>query len=380
MAVFLAVSPAIADSPGGTDGPGPHPLHDPSLRAAVELMLSMQLDSAETLVDGWIGEHPGRPAGLFFRAALLSWRLFLMPREADSGPLKQRFETAVRECRKSAERAAGRRETEFEGTVYLGAVYGQEALLAMLDRRYLVMAPLARRAWDHIQRAVSLDPEYFDSYFGLGIYLYFTDVLPKLVRVLAVAYGFEGDRARGLANLEMAANNGIYSNDAARIMLVNIFSEMEDPDSSIADMARNLYERFPGNPLIHWRYGDILLRLDRFVEAGEIFRGVLDRIGRDHPYYRNGMFSEYSMHFRIGLCERKSGHVSEALERFETIIAAGEIYPPWVASAAGLQAGELYYLSGDTELAESRLRQVLRRENFRGSHEKARELLEKLGR
>lgn len=377
LALALLAMPSIVYGQGNVRV-APHPFYDPELERTVELMLSMRLDSAEMKLDKWIGSHPGKPSGLFMRSALLSWRLFLLPEEDDSGPLTASFEEANRRCRESAERRLKERGGEFEGTVYLGAVYGQEALLALIDRRHLAMAPLAKKAWKYVQRAVTLDPQYYDSYLGLGIYLYFTDVLPRIVRVLAEAYGFEGDRARGLASLHLAAKRGMYSRDAARIMLVNIYSEIEQPDSSILDIARDLALRYPDNPLIQWRLGDILLRAREYGEAEKVFRSVLERVDSGKPFYRNRMFTRWSMLYRIGACQRKLNRREEALRTFESVISAGEIKPEWIPAEARLQAGELYILAGDTARARLRLRETLRMKDYRDSRKRAESLLREL--
>ena len=139
-----------------------HPLYEEELDRAGKLLLAMRLEEGEKLIDGWIKRNPQRPAGYFFKAMALSWRLFLKPRNSDTKELKKEFEKTFQKARRVAEKATTRRETWFEGTLYLGASYGQEALLAMLDRKYLVMAPLAKRAWNLLNEAVGKDPEYQD--------------------------------------------------------------------------------------------------------------------------------------------------------------------------------------------------------------------------
>ncbi|MCE5272331.1 hypothetical protein LLH00_13720 [bacterium] len=377
LAVFSPQAVALA-GPSGPASPLDTALYEPALKQATALMLNMKLDSAEVLVERWTRAHPGRPAGPFFRSALLSWRLFLLPEEDDDTALKRAFEEANDQCRARAERVMSQRGGELEGTSYLGAVYGQQALLALIDRRWLAMAPLAKKAWQYVQRTVALDPQYYDSYMGLGIYLYFTDILPRLVRVLAEVYGFEGDRARGLASLELAAQRGYYSQDAAGIMLLNIYSETEPPDSSIVALAHSLAQRYPDNPLIQWRLGDILLRHKDYAEAETVFRAVLERVDSGTPFYRNRMFTRWSMLYRIGICRGKLERREEALAAFEEIVSAGQIKPEWLPSAANFIAGGLYLQAGDTLRARERLQTVRRLPDFEGSRDRAAELLHKL--
>jgi len=357
-----------------------HPLYEEELDRAGNLLLAMRPDQADSLISGWIERNPDRPAGYFFRAVACSWRIFLQPEGINSDALKDSFENAVRNCRRTAEKVRSRKETRFEGTLYLGAIYGLEALLAMVEKKYLVLAPLAKRAWNTIEQALEINPGYYDSYLGRGIYQYFTDVLPKMIKFLALAYGFEGDREAGLENIRLAAERGLYSRDASKIMLLNLYSIIETPDSSVREMARELHQKYPDNPLIHWRYGDILLRLKEYEPAAEIFQQVAERIESDYPFYRNKMFSRYSMAFRIGYCESRSGKSAKALERYNSILASTEVTPEWILPATCLEKGKIHLRLGEKQQARQSLEAVLDYDDYRGSREQAEQLLKKLER
>lgn len=357
-----------------------HPLYVEELDRAGNLMLAMKLDQADSLVDNWIERNPDRPDGYFFRAVACSWRIFLQPEGTEKNDLEDKFKKAGRECRKAAEKVRSRSESRFEGTLYLGAVYGLEALLAMVEGKYLIMAPLAKQAWHTIEEALAIDPEYYDSYFGRGIYLYFTDALPEMIKILALAYGFEGDREGGLEDIRLAAVRGFYSRDASKIMLLNIYSEIETPDNPVREMARELHEKYPDNPLVHWRYGDILLRLKEYRAAAEIFEQVAERVDNNYPFYRNKMFSRYSMTFRIGYCDSRSGRSVSALKHFDSILASSEVTPEWILPAACLEKGKIHFRLGEKEQAKQSLEAVLDYSDNNNSRKQARQLLKKLER
>ena len=355
-----------------------HRLYYAQLDSAAISMMEMRLDEAERLGNNFITRHPENPSGYLFRAITLGWRLFFTPEDSDTRQLRQDFKQAGNSCRAFAEKYHRQEETRLEGTVCLGMSYGLEALIAMLEDRYLVMAPLALNAWEFLQEAVSIDPEYYDIYFGLGLYRYFTDVLPTLVKMLAVVYGFEGDREQGLANLRLSMEQGFYTRDAAGLMLVNLHAYLETPDSSIHDIARDLYQRFPGNPLVHWRYGDILLRLKRYRQAAEIYREVARRIENDRPYYRNRMFTSYSFYFRLGLCNQRLGRNDEALKYYESVLAGGKVEPEWVIPLGHVHTAEIKLAVGETRAAKEHLKQALKYGDFKGSHQRAKALLKQI--
>jgi len=355
-----------------------HPLYYEELYKAVELLLAMRMDEGEELIQGWIERNREKPAGYFFHAAAISGRIYLLPKDKDVTDLKKKLEKAISSCRRTAKKLLSRDENKFEGTLYLGANYGLEALLAMLDRKYLAIPPLAKRAWNHLNQAETLDPEYYDTYFGLGSYLYIIDTLPVIIKILALGYGFEVDRQRGLAHLRLASKGGLYTQDASLIMLMNLYSEYETPDSSISIMANKLYKRYPDNPLVHWRYGDILFRLEEYEAANKIYLEVMERISSNYTFYRNRMFSDYLITYRLGMCDKHLGRKEQAIQHFNPILTDSEITPEWVVSASYLACGEIYLEQGNDELARSNLKEVLKHGDSRGSHRKAKDLLKKL--
>ncbi len=345
------------------------------LDSAGNSMMRMHLDEAEALANNFIARHPENPSGYMFRAVVLGWRFFFTPEESDTRQLQKELKQAGKDCRRFAQKYRKQDKTRLEGTTCLGMSYGLEALLAMLDGRYLVMAPLALKAWDFLQEAASIEPGYYDIYFGLGLYRYFTAVLPTVVRMLAVVYGFEGDREQGLADLRLAMDRGLYTGDGAKVMLMNMYSYLEAPDSSILSLATDLRRRFPDNPLIHWRYGDILLRLKHYGQAAETFREVARGIENDRPYYRNRMFTRYSFDFRLALCNQRLGRSREALKYFESVLAADKVKPEWVVPLSHLHAAELKLAAGETGAAREHLKKTLKLDDTRGSHRRAKALL-----
>jgi hypothetical protein len=356
-----------------------HVLYEPELELAGSLMIATELDSAEKVVERFIAANPDRPCGYYFRATAISWRLFLISEDEDPEPLKKSFEQELELSRTMAEQAAKGKETKLEGTLYLAAVYGQQALLALVDHRWLVMAPLAKKAWDYIEKTMEMDPDYYDSYMGRGIYLYFTDALPELVRVLALAFGFEGNRREGLANMWLAASRGLYSRDVSAVMLLNIFSTIEEPGERVLSVAHELHDLYPNNPLIHWRLGDLLLRSDSLAQARQVYNEVSARVESGYRYYDNRMFSRWSMAYRIALCDKKSGELEQALQGFGRITSApGEIDPKWVLASSYLEQGRIYLMQSKYDLATQSLRRVKKLDEFRDSHDQADELLKKI--
>ncbi|MCE5271205.1 hypothetical protein LLH00_07965 [bacterium] len=374
---FLAPSPRPLAAAAGRPV---HPLYDERLDRAAHLVLQMKLDPADSLIEAWIAENPKRPVGYFFSGVSQAWRLFLQPEGADLEPLKKRLAATLSRCSLLSQKTQGRGEYgALEGSLYAGASCGLEAMLAMLDGRYLVMAPLAHQAWGHIQQAVVADPLFYDSYMSVGIYQYFTGRLPEVMRLMAVSCGFEGDCRKGLDNLRLAAARGLYSGDEARIVLMNIYAIYDEPlDEGVLEMARGMFERYPDNPLVQVRYGDLLLKAERFDQAEAVFGGIERKISAGAPFYDNRIFSAEAVAYRLALSEKGLGRDGQALERLRAILSLGDaVSPEWIVPASHLECGELYLRAGDLESAGRELK-MASSGNHRKSQKRARELLDRL--
>ena len=95
-------------------------------------------------------------------------------------------------------------------------------------------------------------PETADALFGLGLYDYYVDVLPRIAKLLRFLSGMPGgDRERGLARIEAAAEGIAPSTRRRRaVQLYEIYAFYEkDPDRARRATCAALRRRYPGSPL-----------------------------------------------------------------------------------------------------------------------------------
>ena len=347
--------------------------------SAGALMLGMRIAESERMMERFIEVHPEDPAGYFYRASAAGWRIFLTPRDSSIDSQMTVFEQNVRLCKRAAEEMQKDENNRTEALAYLGMAHGQEALLALLEERYLVALPRAIQAWKYLQRVLERDPAYYDIYFGVGVYRYFAAQLPGVVETLAgAAFGLEGDRSGGMDDLRIAAAYGLYSRDAARMMLLNIYGTFERPDSFSAVLASDLRSKYRDNPLVHWRYGDVLRRAKHHAEAEAVYREVLALIDSGKPGYRNRMYSRWSMIFRIGWMRREQKDYADAVKTLSRVTdeyeSGREVWPEWVVAYSYLQLAEAYLSLDKPERVRENINKVLEMRDMRGSHKKAKAL------
>jgi len=121
------------------------------------------------------------------------------------------------------------------------------------------------------------DPEDADVQFGLGLYDYYVDVLPRFARLLRFLSRLPGgDRARGLRAIEEAARASTLHGVEARVQLYEIHAFYEDdPEAAAGDM-EELAHRYPGWPLWSLKLAEHLRdRLGAYAESAAVARRML---------------------------------------------------------------------------------------------------------
>lgn len=138
-------------------------------------------------------------------------------------------------------------------------------------------ARTAAQMRDDLLAARAQDADDADVQFGLGLYDYYVDVLPRLQRLLRFLSRLPGgDRARGLEAIEDAARASTLHGVEARVQLYEIHAFYEeDPDAAAADM-EELVHRYPGWPLWGLKLAEHLRdRLGAYAESEAEARRML---------------------------------------------------------------------------------------------------------
>ena len=162
---------------------------------------------------------PPAPAEVckLLEADLVWWRIQLDPfdksRDAD---FRARAEQAIT----AAETWTVREPQRAEAWFYLGGAYGARVQWEVLCGSRLAAARDGRRVKDALERALALDPGLSDAYFGLGLYHYYADVAPTVLKMLRWLFLLPGgDRQAGLDEMLRARGTGALVRSEAEYQL-----------------------------------------------------------------------------------------------------------------------------------------------------------------
>ncbi len=225
-----------------------------TLRTAYDAVLNARFDRAERLLERACGPAPPE-ACLVLQATSLWWQIVLNPRDTSRDPaFLARVEAAIAACELWTQREPERAEAWF----YLGAAYGARVSWRVERSERLAAARDGKRIKESLERALAIAPGLQDARFGIGLYKYYADVAPAVVRFrrfLLLLPG--GDRAAGLADMEAASARGQLVVGEAEYQLHWIYFWYENqPQRGLARL-EHLRARYPSNPHFLQRIAEV---------------------------------------------------------------------------------------------------------------------------
>ena len=190
---------------------------------------------------------------------------------------------------------------------------------AIKEKRYLVMAQETANIWGYLETAKSIDPNNYDVDFLMGLLHYHIDHFPGMTGFLSSLLITEGNREKGLLEIQTAAQKGYLLREIARAELVSIYLNYEKQPTKALPILQDLRNKFPNNYNFHFTYGVAMLELRRFTEAEaiasqiekNIHDGTLPFVPQLQPRYYQLMGR---IHFKQGEYGRSESYFQKAIQ------------------------------------------------------------------
>jgi hypothetical protein len=291
-------------------------------------------------------EHPDDPACLYFEALALAWKIEETP--ASSALDSELLRRVGRAVGLANERLAAD-PRDARALIARAGAFGAESRLHIfrLHKRDAARAAVRMRA--DLLAVAELDPANTEVTYGLGLYDYYADVLPRALKLLRFLTGLPaGNRQRGLARIEEGLGSQFHDVEA-RVQLYEIHAFYEDDQDRAADEARRLRASYPGNPLWALKLAEHLLgRLGDAPSSAGVAREALAAHERGHPNYGEVVASMA----RVLLAEALLTEMRTA-EASAVIRPVAEGRDPGLAPRARLVLGRALELDGRRSDAEA---------------------------
>lgn len=204
-------------------------------------------------------------------------------------------------------------ENDLEGIFFMLNTHSFLALYYSENSQKLKAVGQAQKAYKYFKKAMEYKEEYREFYFASGIYNYYVVQYPETHPVIKPFMVFfqDGDKALGLKELKIAANESVFSKTEALSYLVHIYGKYENDPATALDFSERLVNSYPQNLNFILKHIEQLIALEEF-EAAEPFIEQLWEAD-DSTFFR------LSGHLFKGLiAEKRDQNYEEAKTRYET--------------------------------------------------------------
>ena len=236
-------------------------------------------DKAEKIIRAYIDKHPEGPEGYFFLAATY-FEYMNAFRDDSKASL---FKKYAKLCTKKAKKLIRKDKNNAAGYFYLGGIAGYKGLFKAREQKLISAFRQAVISKRNLEKALALDPELYDSYFGLGTLYYFASKKHMeeggLVGWIIKKF-ITKDRDMRIEAIKMinkAINHGRMTSQLAYSTLMWI--KMSEKDYTAAyDMATEVMKNYPEDMHGYWVQARIEMINGNCEDATQNFNMIVELI------------------------------------------------------------------------------------------------------
>ena len=341
---------------------------DRLLRNGLNKMYRYELQEADESFDELVRRFPEHPIGYMHKAEVVWWHAL---RDNKNPKLEADFERYTELAINKGHYLLKKNPRDFFALLYVAGAYGNRTRYNVyINKSYYRAMRAGIKGYDFVGPAQALRPNYVDCLIGTGAYNYFAGSLPTLLKLFAWMFTQGGDKAKGIEQLELAAQKGEYGQIAAKMVLLGVYYN-EKRFEDYQQMTSGLIEQFPTNPVFVMWLADFYIRQGKLDDGNQKLTLLLDK-GKT---VSRSKLSLAQIHYEKGrvLLEKKSGNdaVANLTRVIESDLPAGD---PLLVKARLLR-GCAWDLNGRREQAVADYQAVLQLRDTDDSQRKARSFL-----
>jgi tetratricopeptide (TPR) repeat protein len=350
---------------------------DRYVQEGIQQVYNFELDAALESFERVVELHPRHPGGYFF-VAMVDWMQILVEIEDESRD--EEFFAKLERVIYLSDELLKQNSNNVGALFFKGGAIGFRGRLRSHRGSWMRAANDGRRALPIVRRAERLAPENADVLLGMGIYNYYAEVVPEMfpwVRPFMLFFP-SGDREAGIEQLRRASMDARYAGVEASYFLMQILYFNEKRYREGYEIAANLHERFPNNPLFHRYYGRFSVSLGRWNEAYTVFSEVIERYHNNQrgyylPAVREANYYVAQYLFNNNRLEEALRHYTSVLEYSDMM--EGDQQMGFVVLSR-LRRGMIYDLLDQREAAVAEYQKVQTLNDYQGSRALAERYLE----
>ncbi len=261
-----------------------------------------QFDSALALCDSFIQSHSASPIGYLFKAGTLLGEMSDREEALYSQEFRKLFDTVITLCDKGLKTSTGADAAYF--CLWRGHAHVYRSLYESRFGSFTSAIKHGFKAHDDYQSGLKHDSTLYDFYFGLGNYHYWKSVKAGILRKIGI---ISNEINKGIDEVQLAADSGIYFQEAARNSKIWIWLDQKEYDSAIV-LAENMLKKYPDSRTLRWPLAKAYFEKNQFEKAAEMFSFL-----REHFDQTSGnSFNLIECDYNLYQCLKKLGRNEEA--------------------------------------------------------------------
>ena len=339
-------------------------------------LYNMRFERADSIFNQIEARYPNHPIGPFLKSLTLWWRILPILTVHDVS-LDKAFMAEMARVIDRSDQMLKRKELVFDAAFFKTAALGFRGRLLSDRESWLKAAQDGKAALDYVFELAETDPLNADLLFGVGVYEYFAEAIPEqipLVRPLMFFFP-DGNKERGLAQLELAAKHGRFVSAEAAYFLLQIYTSFQPNYAKSIEYISLLRDRFPQNALFHVLQGRVYFRWGKWELATAVFKEVVSNYSNNLPGYIKPIASQAT--YYLGRQDMLDGQDRAALAKFLEVIKLEESfkYDSFFRANATLRAGMASDRLGKRKEAVFYYKKVIKQKDHANSRERARKFL-----
>lgn len=345
-------------------------------KKGLDYLYDMKFERARQMFELVDEGHPQHPIGPFLLALNTWWEILI---DLSDESHDDEFYAAMDEVIRRSDRLLDRDKNNFDAWFFKGAALGFRGRLRSNRGDWFKAAKDGIRAMDYVLGVVKREPDNADYAFGKGIYDYYAAAVPDRYPYVKPVMVFfpNGDRSRGIRELERTVRDGRFIQTEAAYFLLQIYYLFEDDYAKCVYYADWLRERHPSNSFFHTLEGRVYAKWGQWPVVREIFGDVLTRYKNRQTGY-NAALAEQALYYlaRSHMAENSYERALSFLDQLQSL-AARDTEKSYFEVLGRLRQGMSQDALGRRTEAIAAYRDVLAMEDASGSHDRAQRYLER---
>ena len=243
------------------------------IHSGIDMVQKGDYEEAIGVFQKMIERDPESPVGYFYIAATYE----SIMQTFNSRAFQEKFDFFINKAIDKGEKLLDEIKDDEWLYFYLGGSYGYRAIDRSETGQWFGAFTDAVKGASHLEKALSINPEIYDAYYGFGVYKYWRSVKSKVLWFLPF---FEDERQAGINDIWLAVHKGKYSRYEAMNALIGIYQN-EKKYSKALDVAKALLEKYPENFSALRMEGILYIDLQEWDKASQTFDKLSEELKKN---------------------------------------------------------------------------------------------------